>query len=298
MGLQKCGVNVNRAFQELKAHGSLEFPCAGYSELYTSQFDNIVPWHWHEEMEILYVRKGNVKLQIPGKCFELRDGDCFAINGNILHYAEASLSSELQSLVFSTTLITGGQESVYAQKYVKPLANTSFDGYWLKGEEAEALIQGFVKAFEALAFDLPGFEFTVREGLSRICFFLYQQFQGEIQDGGVNLNQDGIRIRKMLDYIQEHFRDNITLTDIAGEAGIGERECLRCFQRTIQLSPMQYLLKYRIMQGADLLVDDPAISVSEAAALCGFDSPSNFAKMFKRFYNSTPREYRKLNLGK
>lgn len=297
MGLQKCGVNVNRAFKELKAHGSIEFPCAGYSELYTSQFDHIVPWHWHEEIEIVYVRKGTVKLQIPGRCCELKEGDCFAINGNILHYAEASLSSELQSLVFGTGLITGGQESVYAQKYIMPLINTSFDGYWLKGEENGGLIEGFVKAFEALAFDLPGFEFTVREGLSRICFFLYQQFQGEIREGGGNLNQDGIRIRKMLDYIQQHFHENIMLVDIAREAGIGERECLRCFQRTIQLSPMQYLLKYRIMQGADLLIKDPSISVSEAAVLCGFDSPSNFAKMFKRFYNSTPREYRRLNPG-
>lgn len=298
MGLQKCGVNVNRAFQELKAHGSLEFPCAGYSELYTSQFDNTVPWHWHEEIEVLYVRKGTVKLQIPGQCCELKEGDCFVINGNILHYAEASLSSQLQSIVFGTGLITGNQESVYAQKYIMPLIHTSFDGYWLKGEEHSELIEGFVKGFEALAFDLPGFEFTVREGLSRICFFLYQQFQEEILAGGRSLNQDGVRIRRMMDYIQEHFSEDIALLDIAREAGIGERECLRCFQRTIQLSPMQYLLKYRVMQGADLLVDNPAVSVSEVAALCGFDSPSNFAKMFKRFYNSTPREYRKLNQGK
>ena len=98
----------------------------------------------------------------------------------------------------------------------------------------------------------------------------------------------------MLDYIHNHFAENISLTEIAKVAGIGERECLRCFQRTIQLSPMQYLLKYRIMRGADLLLQNPASSISEIAGLCGFDSPSNFAKMFKRFYNTTPREYRKL----
>lgn len=77
-----------------------------------------------------------------------------------------------------------------------------------------------------------------------------------------------------------------------GTADISERECLRCFRKTIQLSPIQYLLKYRIMQGAEMLLRNPAWTISEVAALCGFDSPSNFAKLFKRFYNCAPREYR------
>lgn len=98
----------------------------------------------------------------------------------------------------------------------------------------------------------------------------------------------------MLDYIHGNFTDNLVLADVAKAADIGERECLRCFQRTIQIFPMQYLLKYRIMQGADLLIKKPASSVSEIATLSGFESPSNFTKMFKRFYNCTPREYKNL----
>ena len=83
---------------------------------------------------------------------------------------------------------------------------------------------------------------------------------------------------------------------VAGAAGISERECLRCFERTIRLSPFQYLLKYRVMRGAETLLTDPASSVSEAASRCGFDSPSNFARIFKRFYHCTPREYRRANV--
>ena len=66
----------------------------------------------------------------------------------------------------------------------------------------------------------------------------------------------------------------------------------RCFKKMLQISPVQYLLKYRVMQGAEMLLANPASSISEVAAYCGFDSPSNFAKMFKRFYSCTPREYR------
>lgn len=98
----------------------------------------------------------------------------------------------------------------------------------------------------------------------------------------------------MLEFIHGHFAENITLDDIAKSANIGGRECLRCFRKTIQLSPIQYLLKYRIMQGAELLMENSERSVSEISVLCGFDSPSNFSKMFKRFYSCTPREYRRI----
>ena len=102
----------------------------------------------------------------------------------------------------------------------------------------------------------------------------------------------------MLAFIHKNYADPISVPEIAGTAGISERECLRCFQKTIQLSPIQYLMKYRIMQGAGMLLGNPAESISEIATLCGFDSPSNFSKIFKRFYNCTPREYRNLNANK
>jgi AraC-like DNA-binding protein len=47
------------------------------------------------------------------------------------------------------------------------------------------------------------------------------------------------------------------------------------------------------MRGAEALLQSPADSVSEIAAACGFDSPSNFSMMFRRYYNCTPREYRR-----
>lgn len=44
-----------------------------------------------------------------------------------------------------------------------------------------------------------------------------------------------------------------------------------------------------------MMLGNPAESISGIAALSGFDSPSNFAKTFRRFYNCTPREYRNIN---
>lgn len=294
MGIQKCGLNIDRVYKELQPHGTLDFPCGAYAEKYSDKPEQAIPWHWHEELEITYVKNGKIKLQIPSKTYFLEKGDCFVINSNILHCAIAEPQCELQSLVFHSTLITGSNGAVFATKYLLPLiSQTTFDGYLLKKDTTGGETDCFINAFEALAQDAPGFEFTVRENLSRICYFLYLKFEREISVKEMGMNQDNLRIRKMLDFIHSRFTDAIVLSDIAKAADIGERECLRCFQRTIQLSPIQYLLKYRVMQGADMLLKDPSVSVSEIAALCGFDSPSNFSKIFKRFYNNSPREYRK-----
>lgn len=291
MGLQKCGLNINRVQKELIPHGTPEFPCAGYSD--TLSIDDSIPWHWHEEMEIVYLKSGALKLLLASERFQLKTGECCIVNSNILHYAVAEAECELHSLVFSPLLITGTNDSIFAKKYMIPLiSNKYFSGYMVKAFENGDLIDNFTSAFESLAADTADFEFTVREKLSQICISLYHQLENQsvIKDQALSL--DNLRIREMLEYIHQNYVKQIALSEIAATANIGERECLRCFQRTIQLSPMQYLLKYRIMKGAALLLDKPSYSIAEISSSCGFDSPSNFAKMFKRFYICTPREYR------
>lgn len=297
MALQKCGLNLNSASKELQPHGSPQFPCAGYSSYHTDSLEDVIPWHWHEEIEIIYIENGQMKIKIPSRSFFLEKGDCIVINSNILHYGATVTECKLRSLVFSSALVTGNEDSVFAKKYMLPLLSYhSFSGYYIKAGSNENVTHWFNRAFKALAQDHYGFEFIVREKLSRICFFLYGEFNPQTDTQNIPLSQNNIRVRKMLAYIHENFADDISLSEISDIAGISERECLRCFQKTIQLSPIQYLLKYRIVQGSEMLLKNPTDSISEIAALCGFDSPSNFTKMFKRFYNCTPREYRKSNM--
>lgn len=291
MALQKCGLNLNHVSRELQPHGTPGFPCAGYTSLHTDRTEDAIPWHWHDELEIVFIKEGRMRVRIPQASFELKKGDCLAINSNVLHYAAATPFCELQSVVFASALITGDTGTVYAQKYMNPLlSSTAFHGYLWNADCSIAEL--FSNAFHALDVETPGYEFFVREMLSRLCFLLYQEYCRENPADDSTLDQDSLRVRKMLTFIHCNFPNDISLADIAETAGIGERECLRCFKRTIQLSPMQYLLKYRMMHGARLLTERPSGSISEIAALCGFDSPSNFSKMFRRFYSCTPRDYK------
>ena len=294
MALQECTLHQNQRLKELNPHGTLAFPCAGYSSVYTDNEENAIPWHWHEDLEIIYMAEGRMELKIPSRTFYIEEGDAFAINSNVLHYGIGADYCHLYSLVFNPLLISGSEDSVFARKYMHPLMScNSFTAIPLLRSERENMIHWFLNAFDAMRKEPPGFEFTVRENLSRICFSLAKEFEDTLKASNPASGSDALRIRKMLEFIHKNFSADISLSDIAKSADIGERECLRCFQKTIQLSPIQYLLKYRIMRGAEMLLYCPECSISEIAVSCGFDSPSNFSGTFKRFHNRTPREYRK-----
>lgn len=299
MASKTCGLNLNKVSKELRPHGSLEFPCAAYSFFSSTRQEDIIPWHWHEEIEIIFIKSGKMEVKIPSNSFLLEAGDCIVINSNVLHYAAAVTECNLHSLVFSPTLISGNEDLVFSKKYMQPLLTCNrFSHYFIKAGKHDEVTACFQRAFEATAENCYGYEFITRENLSRIWLFLYGEVNPQTDTQTFPLNQDNLRIRKMLAYIHKNFANDLSLSQIAGAADISERESLRCFKKTIQLSPIQYLLKYRIMQGAEMLLKNPTNSIAETATLCGFDSPSHFAKTFKRFYNCTPREYRNLNKNK
>ena len=297
MSLQACGINpaldISPQQRELKPQGTLDFPCAGYAESYAPDPGRSLPWHWHDEFEVIYIFSGQLTAETPGARYELTAGDCIAFNAGVLHSANTATFCEIRSVVFSAGLITGGKDSVFAKKYITPLAGCRAFRAWKFDREADAgVIRAFIQAYTALDEEAPGYEFTVREKLSAVCLALCRQFAPDIQTGAAKPHPDEVRIQQMLTCIQQNFDHELTLAAIARAAGIGERECLRCFQKTIHVPPMQYLLKYRIMRGAEALLARPADSIAQIAAACGFDSPSNFSQQFRRFYGCTPRAYR------
>lgn len=125
----------------------------------------------------------------------------------------------------------------------------------------------FLKALDALLNESYGFEFTGRAALSEIALSLCGRYLGEEgQVSGTREARERERLKLMLTYIDAHYTEGLSVEEIAAVAHIGKRECQRCFQKTLGMTPLQYVLRCRVMAGADLLVNEPALSVSEVAA--------------------------------
>ena len=105
------------------------------------------------------------------------------------------------------------------------------------------------------------------------------------------LNHKQARLQAMMQYIHDHYMEEITLEMIAASASISKSGALNIFQSGIHVSPVSYLIQYRLAQAAEQLYATQK-SVSSIAEETGFSSSGYFCRKFRQHYHMSPNEYR------
>lgn len=100
------------------------------------------------------------------------------------------------------------------------------------------------------------------------------------------------KIKLAFEFIEEHYCENITASDIAEAAYISGSYLSRIFAENYNMSPMQYVNFVRI-DAACKLLSKKDLNISEAARKVGFENMSTFIKNFKRFVGKTPKQWLK-----
>ncbi len=95
-------------------------------------------------------------------------------------------------------------------------------------------------------------------------------------------------------FIRKHHADPISLEEIADSIHISKSECCRCFSRTLQMTPFEYLMRYRILEATKKMIEQikEPMSIADIALSVGFNNVSYFNKLFKKFLGCTPTYYR------
>ena len=100
------------------------------------------------------------------------------------------------------------------------------------------------------------------------------------------------------EYIQKNYADiSLSLDSIASGVRISSSYLSKLFSDSIGITPFEYLTRYRVDASMQILLDSE-LAVTEIAATCGFSSSRNYIRAFKKFYQETPGEYRKLHRKK
>ena len=293
MALGECIGAVDTSRRELIEHGTAAFPIACYQDDLAM---GPVPWHWHEEWEAGIIPAGSAVLTVGQKEFVLNAGEGFLINSGILHgvYAPAGSKCLIRSLVFHGRLIGGAADSIFYRKYLHPLrSDPTLDWVRLSPDTPwhREAIQIIGNTWGLCVREDPGYEFTVRSGLSRLMLLLHQNRRPPLHSPNGKALRDSDRLKQMLSFIHDHFADELNTRQIAAAAAISESECLRCFRSGIGTTPIQYLKQHRLRQAAGLLLSTQD-KVSDIAARCGFPDVSYFTKSFREANACTPTEYR------
>jgi AraC-like DNA-binding protein/CheY-like chemotaxis protein len=104
-------------------------------------------------------------------------------------------------------------------------------------------------------------------------------------------------IRRTVQYIHEHFSDEINLSRLAQEASLSKFHFSRVFKKHLGITPMGYVTHVRIQKAKELLCNADR-AVSEVAREVGFHDLSNFARHFRRLVHTTPRSFKERQAAK
>lgn len=108
--------------------------------------------------------------------------------------------------------------------------------------------------------------------------------------GGEELTEKTQAVQRMQDYIEAHYRDRITLCDLAEAAHFSPFYAARIFRELTGFAPADYIRRLRLSRSA-LRLRDEHCKIIDVAYDAGYDSVDGYQRAFRKEFGCNPREY-------
>lgn len=293
--MAKRTILVDSARRELEKHGTETFPMTvNHDDLWSFEGKN-VPIHWHNDLEINLIREGEAVFQVYQKSYRVRTGEGFLLNRNVPHSCSSPGNEHVR---YSTILVRpdflyGDFGSDVERKCFQPfLQNSAIPCIYLTGfgENGKEILQKLNQVEEA--FDRKRFCYELKiKGLlcEAFAMILYGHRQELTKFVPANL-QELERLEKMLNYLNMHFTEVISLQDLADQVHLSREVCCRLFKKMTGKTITGYLEEYRVNKSFSL-VQSGQYSMIQITEMVGFSNPSRFASAFRKRFGCNPGEY-------
>lgn len=264
--------------------------------------------HWHRLLQFNVVLEGVLQVSVNDKKITIEKGDGIFINKNVLHCLNPKDIPECvsYSLQIPASAICPEKDIPIFEKYVAPIIDSEKINYLIfkrddpKGRKVLELLDYAAHKAEKQDF---AYELKVKAAIVELWTILLEY----VEDDSLNqvevdhvMSVGAERMKEMMSFIHKHYKEKLTLDDIADAANVSISECNRVFHRFLDATPIEYLNRVRIIQACTLLrrEDEKASAIGESV---GFAEYSYFHRVFKKYMNCTPKEYQKhfsSNMGK
>lgn len=248
------------------------------------------PPHWHETLELIFPLNGDTDIIMEGTRHKLKKRHLFVVETGKVHSIHAL---DKYSMFLSIHISKKEME-----KYLPDIAMYETKCYPQEFTEEKQhdydMLCKFLEVLTRLYMEEPPTFLMEAEGLIlQIYGLLLRRFSVYSAPEISEINQLTMeRVRTIINYVEEHFREPITLTDAAEQLGIGKEYFCRFFKKNMGTSFLQYLGEVRIAHiYQDVLnTDKPIAQIIEEN---GFLNQKLCNKMFKEIYGCTPSAVRK-----
>lgn len=249
--------------------------CAQYSAEWNSSL------HTHSCAELFFITRGLGAFQVRQEKFPVAINDLVVVNPNVPHTETSSGGRPMEYVVLGVE----GLETV-----------TDAGGCALlhMGEEQENVTLCLRIMVREIREQQPGCAGICQNLLEAILQWLLRR--ADFAVGSAPDTASGPRVSRECDlvrrYIDNHFKENLTLDQLAEMAHISKYYLSHAFQKEFQTSPIGYLNARRI-QESRFLLRETDLTLSQIAQILGFSSLSYFSQCFRRTEGVSPMEFRK-----
>ena len=284
-------IRRDETLMETVAHGNSAFPFQYYYEDIWDFDFHCVDWHWHPELEYVYVESGQAICFVGEDRIVVPAGNALLINSKVIHRFEAKESTVIPNVVYSPFLLASEGSLIY-REYIYPFVADGPDSLLLDKTVPwqNTCIQCMMKVFDFQRQNDSEINTVVK--LLEFWNEISKHWHSERTAKKTTSDRETqARLQIMMQFIQEHYRENIRLEDIAAAVHIEKSTALQIFHQGINQSPVAYLIRYRLKQAAILLTSTEK-KIAAIAEETGFESSTYFCRKFKELYCTTPTVYR------
>ncbi len=249
-------------------------------------------WHYHPEIELIFLYKGSGKRQIGSNISYFTDGDLILIGSDLPHcgMTNENTKNDYEVVIqFSIDFLGSQFWKAPEMTRISSLLEKAKSGI-VYGEEVKKAMKSKIDALtEASSLNKLMILVEILDELSQTQDYkilnaskYYLQTQKEDND----------RISTIFNYVKDHFKEPITLEIVAELSNMTVPSFCRYFKKITNKTFTQFVNEYRITHSLKLLAEQP-MSITEVCFDSGFNNFSYFNKTFKEHTQKSPSQYRK-----
>ncbi len=238
-------------------------------------------YNWHSNLELIYCAEGVVKTYADEKEYTLHKGDILVVNPDSFHG-----TFEYHNCVYNILMI----DPIFSHSNGIFPENLRLTEY-IQNESVRRLFENVIEAFQ----DNSSLRTAIiRQSVLTLLIYLYSNYAQEAVSKNYSTGKN--RIKDVIKYINEHYREKLTIDDIAKHIGISKSYLSHEFTKFTGRSIIEHINLTRCQRAQKLIRG--GMNVSEAAAESGFENLSYFTRTYKKQLNILPSEDLKNKQGR
>ncbi len=253
----------------------------------------VVP-NYHDFYEIGYFCAGQAFYRIADHKFKIQQGSLVFIPAGQMHTIDSSLSAPILSIsiYFMPELLYHPGSNPLENNFLLPFNTHSTKPPVLQEEQLGVSVwQIMMEMYKELDCAHDFYQLALKNKLCDLLLLVLRTMK-QVEMIQTTPPQNKIkRLQEVFEFIHKNYTNPIPLEILAELACMSAEYFCRYFKQVTGVSPMNYILRYRIDQAKDLLVNS-SMSITEISFQVGFNSSSYFNRMFQRFTRMNPKKFR------